>query len=287
MNSNGTSWASVFSDSFQSPLIPQLLRQLTLHQCTTFPTALQLNHAASTLTTDKWEGPAFKAQSTFDGADNRYYEQIIAQDTAVPTRENDWHDLFNACIWMQFPKTKWYLNRLHVEDIFHHGLHPRTKRRNHITHFDECGVVLAVPQRHLTDANEVLQHLAFHEWDEAFLKHQSAWGDIIHPRIFGHANYEMLLNPFIGLTGKWIAVIVDDMFEASDLNNQNQLLDEAIKTRIISLEGFAVRSALPPLPLLGVPGWHHTQNSAFYANQEYFRPLRGKPRDEQLPLCNK
>lgn len=284
MNSNGTSWSSVFSDSVQSPLVPQLLQQLNLHHFDSFPSASQLQQIAVSATGDAWSGPDFKAQSTFDADDKRYYEQIIAQDAKVPTRENDWHDLFNACIWMQYPETKWYLNRLHTEDISQYGLHPRTKRRNHITHFDECGVVLAVPAQHVHEANTVLHHLAHHHWRCAFVDYHPVWGNAIHPRIFGHANYEMLLNPFIGLTGKWMAVVVDDAFETADFWEQNRLLDEAIAARIRTFDGFAGNGALPPLPLLGVPGWYHAQNSAFYANQDYFRPLRGKARDEQLPL---
>lgn len=284
MNSNGTPWSSVFSDSVQSPLVPQLLQRLNLHRYDTFPSASQLQQTAVTETGNKWRGPRFKAQSAFDEKDERYYEQIIAQDAEVPTRENDWHDLFNACIWMQFPKTKWYLNRLHTEDILQYGQHPRTKRRNHITHFDECGVVLAVPQQHVAQANTLLRRLAQHDWYSAFVDCHSLWGSVVHPRIFGHANYEMLLRPFIGLTGKWMAVVVHDSFETADFSEQNRLLDEAIEARIRAFQGFARCGALPPLPLLGVPGWHHSQTSAFYANQDYFRPLRGKARDEQLPL---
>ena len=31
---------------------------------------------------------------------------------------------------------------------------------------------------------------------------------------------------------------------------------------------------LRPLPLAGVPGWHRQQDAAFYAQSDYFRPLR-------------
>ena len=33
-------------------------------------------------------------------------------------------------------------------------------------------------------------------------------------------------------------------------------------------------SELRPLPLAGIPGWHADQVAAFYAQEDYFRPLR-------------
>ncbi len=38
--------------------------------------------------------------------DVRYYEQIIFEDNAIPTRRESWHDFFNGIIWLQFPQTK-------------------------------------------------------------------------------------------------------------------------------------------------------------------------------------
>ncbi len=41
---------------------------------------------------------------------------------------------------------------------------------------------------------------------------------------------------------------------------------------------------LRPLPLAGIPGWHDVQDSAFYRNADYFRPLRaGRAYPPPLP----
>ncbi|WP_051085036.1 DUF3025 domain-containing protein [Salinimonas chungwhensis] len=286
MNSNGANWPPVSSDSGCSFLVTQLLTELKLNRYHTFPSPQQLSSGAVKLHNHTWTGPNFVAQAAYDNDESRYYEQIISQDACVPTRENSWHDLFNACIWMQYPATKWRLNQLHVHDIRQAGLHPRTRRRNHITHFDECGVILAIPENRLGEGNEILNLLANHQWQSAFLTHKNAWDKIIFPRVFGHANYEMLLSPFIGLTGKWLAVTVPADFDTMSNMEQLQALDSGMLTQIDKLANFSMASALPPLPLLGVPGWHFAQDGAFYANQDYFRPKRSVAPTPQLPLTS-
>lgn len=200
--------------------------------------------------------------------DSRYYEQIIFEDKAVPTRSKSWHDLFNAMIWSLFPSTKQRLNQQHIEDIQQYGLTPRTSRRNHITHFDECGVVLAFSNKELPEL------LASHNWQAAFVEARSLWGRSIKPFIFGHANYEMLLSPFLGLTGKWLGVEVDEGFFTYSLSEQYCYLDSQL-TDQIAAGCFSQKSCLKPLPLLGIPGWHgNNDHPSFYDNTDYFRPKR-------------
>ena len=201
-----------------------------------------------------------------------YYESIIAQQNRVPTRLDSWHDWFNGLVWLQFPLTKGLFNRWHVEDITQHGISPRTHRRNLLTHFDECGVILAVTSKHITGLLEQ------HQWQSAFVTHRQAWGQTIQPFVFGHANYEMLLNPFIGLTGKWLAVEVEADFFGMDYLKQLKQLDHRLslnmqKTHLFA-QSYSQVKPLRPLPLLGVPKWHtENQSPEFYANAGYFRPL--------------
>ncbi|WP_137167620.1 DUF3025 domain-containing protein [Salinimonas lutimaris] len=285
MNSANVTWQELVTDRTASPPVYQILQQLSLLQSTTFPQPAQLQQAASHWHQHRWMGPEFKGQSTFDADENRYYEQIIGEDATVPTRENSWHDLFNASIWVQFPHTKQYLNDLHMQDIREHGVHPRTARRNHLTHFDECGVVLAIPRSSVDAANELLSDLASHHWHQALLHRRSDWGQVVIPYVFGHANLEMMLQPFIGLTGKWLAVIVPDTFTESSEQQRCRLLDEAMVARIRQLDDFMGKGLLPPLPLLGVPGWFTPQDKQFYSNTEYFRPRRhNRSVTRQLPL---
>ncbi|RDV25273.1 DUF3025 domain-containing protein [Alteromonas aestuariivivens] len=230
-------------------------------------------------------GPEFIDQGQIAADEERYYEQIIYESGVIPTREDSWHDLFNALIWHEFPLTKRYLNTLHMQDIREYGVHPRTSRRHRLTHFDECGVVLAVPRQHLDRANRLLQALADHQWEWAFLECRKWWGEVVIPVMFGHANLEMLLEPFIGLTGKWLAVTVGEEFVCLGSMQQQQMLDVALKERIQALEDFQPPHILKPLPLLGVPHWYPQQQREFYANSDYFRPLRpGRPATSQLPL---
>ena len=225
----------------------------------------------------QWRGPTFKGQSQFSEDEQRYYETIISEDGVVPTREQSWHDLFNALIWLQFPKTKSLLNELHISDIEAYGVNPRTARRNRITHFDECGVVLAIeePRPSGVESLEVfLQQLATHEWEQVFLANRGRWHAEVTPYVFGHANLEMMLNPFIGLTGKWLAVSVPQGFSELDKWQQRAVLDDAMSVRISALDAFQITPLLKPLPLLGVPLWRSPQDAKFYQNKDYFRPLR-------------
>lgn len=227
----------------------------------------------------------FKAQGEFSPNESRYYEAIIFEDNVVPTREHSWHDLFNALIWLQFPKTKALLNTLHIDDIQEHGTHPRTPRRNRITHFDECGVVIATEEQHLKEANRLLAELANHNWMYVLYDNKSQFEAVFHTAIFGHANYEMLLSPFIGLTGKWLSVAVPNGFSSLCDAQKNAVLDDCLLKRIGGLDNFNQAQILKPVPLLGIPSWFNEQTRAFYANQQHFRPLRenAKP-TTQLPL---
>lgn len=267
-----------------APEATKCLRQTGLLSSSAFPDALTLNNAALALY-DTWKGPVFRGQSTLPADDPRYYEEIIYQDGIIPTRENSWHDLFNACIWMQFPETKKYLNQLHVADIHRVGVHPRTARRNRLTHFDECGVVLAVEDGQRGVGNALLGALASHAWEEVLWHQKALWQETVQPFIFGHANLEMMLSPFIGLTGKWLAVSVPDGFSLLNRTEKWQVLDAALIARIKALGDFKPQHILRPIPLLGVPGWWHEQTLSFYQNEEYFRPQRNNvPRTIQLPL---
>ncbi len=198
-----------------------------------------------------------------------YYEQIISQQGIIPTRAQSWHDIFNGLMWLQFPRTKTLLNQLHVSDIEQFGVSPRTHRRNNLTHFDECGVVLACSEPAL------LELLRNHHWHEIFVEHRASWGRDIHPYIFGHANYELLLAPFIGLTGKWLAVEVEQGFGQQNLTEQSEKVDNLLLAKITQQDTFSQPRPLLPLPLLGIPGWWDAnKNQNFYSNTHYFRPKR-------------
>ncbi|OFI36104.1 hypothetical protein BFC17_09870 [Alteromonas lipolytica] len=227
--------------------------------------------------------PSFLADELADLSD-RYYEVFIAEEKQVPTRHN-WHDTFNALMWMLFGRTKSLLNYLHCQQIADYGVHPRTAKRNRLTHFDECGLVIAVPANKLCEGNELLNQLALHQWQNVLLANRGEWGTTLFPFIFGHALYEMLLTPFIGLTAKWLAVVVPDNFATMDIRVQYEVLDKALAARLTALDGLAAKTVLKPVPLLGIPDWYNAQSPEFYADKSYFRPLAPTaPATTQLPL---
>ena len=213
------------------------------------------------------DGKVIDEHSPMPVPEPRYYEQIIFEDKTIPTRSHNWHDFYNACIWRLFPQTKRQLNVLHMHDIAQYGVSPRTPRRDRITHFDECGVVLAY------SSGVIPELLTQHQWLEAFYEQRSAWGNTVRAFVFGHANYEMLMRPHVGLTGKWLGVEVSEAFWQTSLSEQYQLLDAQVANYASSEQSFTVKQHLKPLPLLGIPGWWaENQHEQFYHNRDYFRP---------------
>jgi hypothetical protein len=78
-----------------------------------------------------------------DETTNRY-EPRIYEHGEVQTRENSWHDLFNALVWMRFPKAKAAINARHIEQQKLHGLRAtRSAVQDAMTLFDESGVIVA------------------------------------------------------------------------------------------------------------------------------------------------
>ncbi len=266
------SWHDALQERLMFPPFNQHMEAFALAEFTSFPTAQQLNLLATSRCETTAILPTFEPNEGFVN-DERYYEEIICQSGVVPTRENSWHDFFNALIWMQFPHTKGLLSKLHQQDIAEYGLNPRTKRRNHITHFDECGVILAVPKDRRQSGNELLSLLANHHWEEAFFQLKNEWEQTLFPVVFGHAMLEMLLQPFVGLTAKWLAVEVTNDYAELPYWARCAELDKALLKKIDALNNFTIEHPLKPLPVLGIPKWSCDQSAQFYQNKEYFRPL--------------
>lgn len=204
-------------------------------------------------------------------ADGRYYEEYIYATAQIPTRAQNWHDIFGALIWCLFPKTKALLNQLHMAEIAEHGLKQRSRLRNKLTLFDECGLVLCLEPTALHHA-EALRN---HQWQQSFLSQRQDWWRGIRPMIFGHAIYEMATQPFIGLTAKSFFVDVPAGFSQWCLTDAYSFIDNKLHEQIANGTVLLDNQQLTPLPLLGVPGWYNENETAgFYNNTDYFRPLR-------------
>jgi hypothetical protein len=200
---------------------------------------------------------------------SEYYELAVFQHGQVATRLN-WHDTFNAMVWHAFPRSKSALNAMHQRII---SRNPDSKirgaARDAATLFDECGLIVPYCDPQL------LTLLEQHQWSDLFITHRASWGRQISAFSFGHANFENLLNPFIGLTGKCWPIAVDADFFELDLATQCSQLDAQISA-MIDADWLQKPRQLPALPYLGVPGWHSPQDQAFYDNTQYFRPKRSQ-----------
>lgn len=214
----------------------------------------------------------FSDQQLFD-QDNRYYEQIIFETKHVPTRPN-WHDFFNGMIWCQFPHTKQYFNHYHMTEIASQQSTNRTVARDRLTHFDECGIVLFTTQK------QMITQLQNHQWNELFVKNAASWHQQTLPVIFGHALWEMLLEPFVGLTAKAtvIEVSVEEMTNMQSIIDTIEFYatcDKMLCEHIKNKQLIKTKKPWLPLPLLGIPHWSpFPQTQLFYGNQQYFMPKK-------------
>ena len=191
------------------------------------------------------------------------YESRIYLAGELQTRDHNWHDFFNGLIWLQFPKTKTILNRLHYESaLARAGKTNRGPLENVIAMFDESGAII------ISSRTDLLQMIRDHAWHELFVENRAAFGQDIFCLLFGHALYEKTLSPYVGMTAQTLLLNCD-----TSLQNELTLLD-SMMADIWHQGGVANTRDLESLPILGVPGWYAQQDEAFYADKSYFRPKR-------------
>ena len=202
---------------------------------------------------------------------DEYYETRIHRSGKVPTRANNWHDFFNAAIWLTFPLTKQALNQRHILGQQHSDSRGRGPLRDAATLLDESGVVVAYCDETFP---QLLQH---HQWQQLFVAQRSQWGSQISAITFGHAIYEKALAPYIGFTAKaWLQPVSADFFQQS-AQQQMQALDRLLAERLSDPQQLTQPRDLSALPVLGVPGWWPDNvDPAFYDNRDYFRPARSR-----------
>lgn len=72
------------------------------------------------------------------------YDAMIATEGKIWTRPQNWHDLFNALVWLSFPRSKLALHRAGFRAATEKGAGlNRSSTNDRLTIFDEGGVVLA------------------------------------------------------------------------------------------------------------------------------------------------
>jgi hypothetical protein len=182
------------------------------------------------------------------------YEERIYHEGIIATRSNNWHDFFNAMVWHNYPKIKASINTIHYQELQRQVDNKRSRQRDLLTLFDECGVIVIAHSHYL----EMIRQ---HQWHELFVENKNSWlNGEIKIKTFGHAMFEKYLNPYIGMTAQ--ALLLD-----KTPNN----IDEFIADGMLNKHLLLSKKELSPLPLLGIPNWYPNQNSGFYSNKNYFR----------------
>lgn len=202
------------------------------------------------------------------------YEPSIFLRGEVQFRRRNWHDLFNALVWLTFPAAKAALNRRHYHELERTRTNRGVNRgavQDALTLFDEGGLIVAAADAGLTAL------LTGYQWKELFWQRRAEVARSMRFYLFGHALYEKALEPFVGVTGRGTIFEVESAFFDTPCSAQIVELDLRLATRLGDVSQFSAPRDLAPIPILGVPGW--CENNAleqFYDNTDYFRPVSAR-----------
>lgn len=204
----------------------------------------------------------FVPASDLPGVD---YERHVFEAGEVSTRQNNWHDIFNALAWCRFPKLKAAMNARHCGEIRNDSPGGRGKLRDALTLFDESGVIVSGTDR------ASLEALSEKDWQAAFITHRQQWNSSIRVFICGHAILEKFLNPYKSITAHALLLHTDRRVTGNGLDDWlgSALREEAILNS---------PACLSPIPLMGIPGWWSSgvQDTSFYRDTRVFRPDSGR-----------
>lgn len=231
-----------------------------------------LQNQSSAITTHPGEVIRFVPQQYGKLSFEAQYEPRCYLTGEVQTRADNWHDLFNALVWMTFPRSKAAINARHYSALNNAAEQLGSQRgavRDTLTLLDESGVI--VPY---ADANLARLLLDF-RWSELFWQRRNELAMGIGFYIIGHGLYEKALNPYIGFTGQALLLPVAPEFFGWPLAQRLAHLDELLACHLLDANHCSRTNSLTPLPLLGIPGWTGENESAsYYQNKQYFRDKR-------------
>lgn len=201
------------------------------------------------------------------------YEAFIHDTGQVPTRaegEGAVHDLYNALMWLRWPRSKALLNELHVQALrtgpansgasdgsANRTASRRGRLRDRLTLFDESGLVWICADDSINDA------LRAFRWHELFVDRRESVQATLTARVFGHAILQKLERPYKAITAH--ALILPAARAGSPIDLDAQL------AVVLEQEW----PELCPVPVLGLPGWSPANHDpGFYADPKIFRPGR-------------
>jgi hypothetical protein len=207
----------------------------------------------------------------------RRYEPRCYLDGEVQTREHNWHDLFNALVWLAFPLSKAAVNQRHYRSLLEaqaaDAAGDATRRRGAVrdmnTLFDESGVVVACADAELSGL------LGEFRWKELFWRRRDEAGRQMGFYLYGHGLYEKAMHPYIGMTGQGLVLAVERDFFGWPQPQRLAHLDRLLAEYLLAPQHCRSTRELTPVPVLGVPGWTPDNASeTYYDNTGYFRPGR-------------
>ncbi len=211
--------------------------------------------------------PQVERQASF----GEKYEPRIFLRGEVQMRANNWHDLFNALVWLAFPRAKAALNRRHYDALLAQqaaGRPNRGSQQDALTLFDEGGIVVACAEP------ELAALLRGHEWKALFWQQRDCLAGGMEFFIFGHALYEKALQPYAGVTGRGVIFDCDADFFRRPLAEQLAAIDDWLAGALNADGRFTATRELNAVPILGVPGWcAENARETYYDDSNYFRPL--------------
>ncbi|MGH8677946.1 MAG: DUF3025 domain-containing protein [Burkholderiales bacterium] len=189
----------------------------------------------------------------------------------VLVRRFNWHDLFNALVWMTFPTAKASLNARNYAALCAHNAGQRSPEGDALTLFDEDGVVALSSDRELVDL------LREFRWKPLFWEQREAVRSRMRFLAFGHSLFEKALKPYVGMTGKAIVFEVSETITSLEHRALLAEVDRLSALYIWDREHLSCGRTLAPLPVLGIPGWwKDNEDEGFYDNADYFRPGRSR-----------
>ena len=161
--------------------------------------------------------------------------------------------MFNALVWLAYPRMKAAINARHAAQIpLENG--KRGRIRDMLTIFDEGGAIVRCAD---DDLNQMIREF---RWRELFWDCRDRVLRSMRFTVVGHAVLEKSLAPWPGIACKAIFIAPGDDADASAA----RLLNAHSSPR-----------ELAPLPVFGYPGWHAASGHAgFYSDERYFRPFR-------------
>jgi DUF3025 family protein len=255
-------WRTALASPVFAPLAPLLARL----PCDRFPGADDLNRLLPPGAASGGGAPLrfVPPSRAFEAG----YEARVFETGEVATRPGDPHDVFNALVWATFPATKAAFNRIHYAEMrARRGQRQRGTPRDVLTLFDEAGVIVACADPSLA----VL--LPAHEWKALFWARRADVERAMRFFVFGHAIYEKALQPYKGVTAKALIVDVDAAFFAEPPAHQLARMDARAAAYFSDPRALASTRTLPPLPVLGVPGWDPANaRPEYYDDATEFRP---------------